>query len=170
MCLDPCVSLISFSCLLRIFHELYGQAEQWEMYGEFISQVSALISEVQSDRYRLSRKLINSGIDNPDAEIKMAEKALERARRLAIWGNDEATRSACIGPASKKRDRLAFAINYEAIMENKKDLIRHMENLKVSFPNSNNPSCVEGMLSLLPSWHLGMQGTFIGLKTVLVIS
>ncbi|KAH6665979.1 hypothetical protein B0J14DRAFT_204648 [Halenospora varia] len=150
MCLDPLVALASFSCLLRIFRELYGQAEQWKMYEEFISEASSLISEVQSDRYQLSRKLVNSGIDNPDAEIKVAEKALERARRLAIWGNEETARSACIGPASKKRDRLAFAINYEAIIENKNDLIRYMESLKVM---RGKFMLIEGQMTKLEEYH-----------------
>src|SRR5690242_13580591 len=110
---DPLCALLSISYLCRTLYELQGQAGEWERYEGLLNRISDLISDLESDRHRISRRLISGGWVVARSEIEAARSVLERAQRQAIWRFEEqgyATRPISM---SRKRDRITFALNYK---------------------------------------------------------
>ncbi|KAH8647591.1 hypothetical protein BGZ60DRAFT_227525 [Tricladium varicosporioides] len=126
---DPSCALLSIYYFYRTFLELQGHAREWEGYEDLLNRISDLISDLESDRHRTSRKLISGGWGTARSEIEAARSTLERAQRQVIWRYENQGYAMHTISMSRKRDRVNFVLNYKTIMKNYHLLMRYEDRL-----------------------------------------
>jgi hypothetical protein len=116
MCLDPLCPFASLLLLISLFGEFHNLKEEWYVYRDSLKRTSDFISDLDSNRNRLSGKLITGSWEEFDNDINAAKLALERARKLVDWRDEPCNR------ARLKTRKVEFAIKHKAAIA-KKDLL-----------------------------------------------
>jgi hypothetical protein len=114
MCLDPLCPFVSLLLLIRLFREFYNLTEEWNVYRDDLKHASAIISDLDLHRKRLSCELITGGWEKVDNDINTAKLALDRARKVADWRDEPCSR------AGLRTGMVEFAFKHKAAIANGK--------------------------------------------------
>jgi hypothetical protein len=123
MCLDPLCPVVSLVLLIRQILEFHNLTEEWNVYTGDLKHASAIISDLDSHRKRLSCELITGGWEKVDNDINAAKSVLDRARKLADWRDEPYSRTRL------KTGRVEFAFKHKAAIANGKLLKQNLVRL-----------------------------------------
>ena len=121
---DPLGVFFCIACLCETFYTFQDQAGELEAYEDLLNRISDLISDLESDRHRLSRGLISGGWVSASSDIKAAKSVLESAQRQAVWRYGRQGQWSRTISIVGKRDSIAFALRQEVIIQTRASLTK----------------------------------------------